>query len=68
MKQISGKAFCKALEKHEWHLLRIKGSHHVYGKAGRDEKISVPVHKNTALKIGLLLHFMKIAGIDEKEL
>ena len=68
MKQIIGKEFCKALEKHGWQLLRIKGSHHVYGKTGRDERISVPVHKNKPLKIGLLRHFMKITGIDEKGL
>jgi len=68
MKQISGKDFCKALERHGWQLLRIKGSHFVYGKDGRDERISVPVHKNQPLKIGLLKHFMKIAEIKEYEL
>jgi predicted RNA binding protein YcfA (HicA-like mRNA interferase family) len=31
-------------------------------------RISVPVHGNQALKIGLLKHFMAIAGIDEAEL
>lgn len=65
MKQISGKEFCKALEKQGWKLLRIKGSHFVYGKTGRDERISVPVHKNKPLKIGLLKHFMKMAEIIE---
>ncbi|MEZ5581170.1 MAG: hypothetical protein R3F40_18240 [Candidatus Competibacteraceae bacterium] len=29
------------------------------------DRISVPVHGNQALKIGLLKHFMAIAGIDE---
>ncbi|MBW8049332.1 MAG: type II toxin-antitoxin system HicA family toxin [Cytophagales bacterium] len=68
MKQISGKEFCKALEKQGWQLLRIKGSHHVFGKTGREDRISVPVHKNKPLKIGLLRHFMKVAGFVEKEL
>jgi len=68
MKQVSGKEFCKALEKQGWQLLRIKGSHHVFGKTSRDERISVPIHKNMPLKIGLLRHFMKVAGFVEKEL
>lgn len=68
MKQISGKEFCKALEKHGWKLLRVKGSYHVFCKTGRDERISVPVHKNKPLKVGLLRHFMKVAGFIDKEL
>jgi predicted RNA binding protein YcfA (HicA-like mRNA interferase family) len=35
MKQISGKELAKALERHGWLLLRVKGSHHVYGKNRR---------------------------------
>ena len=31
-------------------------------------RISVPVHGNKPLKIGLQKHLMKIAGIDEIEL
>lgn len=68
MKQITGKEFCKIIEKQGWQLLRIKGSHFVYGKSGKDERISVPVHKNTPLKIGLLKHFMKLAVLQENQL
>lgn len=68
MKSISGKEFAKLLEKKSWELKRIKGSHYVYIKSGNPARISVPVHKNTPLKIGLLKHLMKIAGIEEKEL
>ena len=32
------------------------------------ERISVPVHGNKPLKLGLLKHFMKVAGIGPKEL
>jgi len=51
-----------------WQLGRIKGSHHVYTKPGNPARISVPIHGNKALKIGLLKHFMKISGIAESEL
>ncbi|MGQ0761543.1 MAG: type II toxin-antitoxin system HicA family toxin [Acidobacteriota bacterium] len=32
MKAISGKDFARLLERHGWSLLRINGSHHIYGK------------------------------------
>jgi len=68
MKSVSGKEFAKLLEKKGWELKRIKGSHHVYMKSGNPARISVPIHKNTPLKTGLLKHLMKIAGIEEKKL
>ena len=68
MKSISGKEFAKLLEKKGWELKRIKGGHHVYMRIGNPARISVPIHKNTPLKIGLLKHLMKIADIEEKEL
>lgn len=68
MKQISGKRFCRILEDHGWERQRIKGSHHVYGRIGEENKISVPVHGNKPLKIGLLNYFMKVAGLRETDL
>jgi predicted RNA binding protein YcfA (HicA-like mRNA interferase family) len=37
-------------------------------KEGCRERISVPVHGNQPLKMGLLKSLMKIADIDETEL
>ena len=37
----------------------------VYMKAGKKERISVPVHGNKDLKLGLLKAVMKIAEIEE---
>ncbi|WFN34580.1 type II toxin-antitoxin system HicA family toxin [Methanogenium sp. S4BF] len=68
MKPVSGKKFCKILESDGWELKRITGSHHIYAKSGDTARITVPVHGNTPLKIGLQKHLMKIAGIDESEL
>jgi len=68
LKQISGKRFASLLEMKGWELKRIKGSHHVYTKPGNVERISVPLHGNQPLKLGLLKHFMKIAKIEESEL
>ncbi|MDG4554507.1 MAG: type II toxin-antitoxin system HicA family toxin [Candidatus Competibacter sp.] len=68
MKAVSGKEFCKILEGKGWELKRISGSHHIYAKAGETVRISVPVHGNTPLKLGLQRHLMKIAGIADDEL
>lgn len=68
MKQISGKEFAQILEKKGWQLKGIRGSHHVYIKTGRIERISLPIHANKPLKIGLLKHLMNIAEIQESEL
>jgi predicted RNA binding protein YcfA (HicA-like mRNA interferase family) len=43
VKALSGKAFCRLLERHGWQQLRIQGSHHVYGKTGQRARISVLV-------------------------
>lgn len=68
MKTVTGKAFAKLLDRHGWTLLRINGSHHIYGKTGSKTRISLPIHGNTALKVGLLMHLLKIAGIPEDTL
>lgn len=68
MKSISGKEFCKLLENRGWKLVRINGSHHIYTKELTIFRISVPVHKNKDLKIGLLKSLMKTAEISDAEL
>ena len=68
MKSVSGKEFAKLLERHGWTLLRVQGSHHIYGKTGSDIRLSVPIHGNQTLKTGLLRHMMKMAGISESDL
>jgi len=67
MKQISGKDLCRALDRHGWQLLRVTGSHHIYGRAGSVVRLSVPVHANKPLKIGLLRFLLKSAGLSGAE-
>ncbi|HPQ42056.1 MAG TPA: type II toxin-antitoxin system HicA family toxin [bacterium] len=68
MKVISGKKFCRILEEKGWELKRIHGSHHIFMRPGSSARISVPVHGNKTLKIGLQKHLMKVSGITEDEL
>jgi predicted RNA binding protein YcfA (HicA-like mRNA interferase family) len=63
VKSLSGRQFAKLLERDDWRLLRVNGSHHIYGKAGSDVRLSVPVHGNAPLKRGLLRHLAALAGI-----
>ena len=68
MKSVSGKELVRLLERRGWLLLRINGSHHIYGKTGINIRLSVPVHGNHPLKTGLLKHLLKLAEIAENEL
>ena len=68
MKQVSGKRLAKLAESKGWTLSRIKGSHHVYTKEGRIERVVIPIHGNKPLKIGLLRAQMKIIPLLEDDL
>jgi len=65
MKSLSGREFARLIERNGWSLLRVAGSHHIYGKPGSVVRLSVPIHGNRPLKAGLLRHLMKMAGIPE---
>jgi predicted RNA binding protein YcfA (HicA-like mRNA interferase family) len=67
MKSVSGREFARLVERRGWQLLRVNGSHHIYGKAGSVVRLSIPIHGNKALKTGLLRHLLKMAEIDESE-
>jgi predicted RNA binding protein YcfA (HicA-like mRNA interferase family) len=60
---MSGKELAKLLEANGWNLLQIQGSHHIYGQAGNPARISVPIHRNQDMKIGLLRNLLKTAGL-----
>ena len=68
MRAIAGREFARMIERRGWQLLRVNGSHHIYGKAGSVVRLSVPIHGNRPLKTGLLRHLAKLAEIPEEEL
>jgi predicted RNA binding protein YcfA (HicA-like mRNA interferase family) len=49
MKSISGRELARLVERHGWRLLRVNGSHHIYGKPGSVVRLSIPIHGNKAL-------------------
>lgn len=68
MKSLSGRDLARLLELRGWRPLRISGSHHIYGMPGSAVRLSVPIHGNPPLKIGLLRHLAKLAEIPDDEL
>jgi predicted RNA binding protein YcfA (HicA-like mRNA interferase family) len=46
----------------------VNGSHHVYGKTGNVVRLSIPIHANRPLKLGLLRHPAKLAEIPDDEM
>ena len=67
MRAPSGREFARIAERHGWVLLRVNGSHHIYGKTGVARRLTIPIHGNQALKIGLLRSLVKLAEIPESE-
>jgi len=68
MRSVSGRELARAIELKGWVLLRVNGSHHIYGKEGSIVRLSVPIHEDHPLKTGLLRHLMKMAEISEEDL
>ena len=58
----------KLAEMKGWILIRIHGSHHVYAKTGRMERVVIPVHGNGSLKMGLQRALMKLIPVEANEL
>jgi predicted RNA binding protein YcfA (HicA-like mRNA interferase family) len=56
------------IERRGWTLLRVNGSHHIYGKNGSVVRLSIPIHGNKPLKAGLLRHLAKLADISIDDL
>jgi predicted RNA binding protein YcfA (HicA-like mRNA interferase family) len=67
MKSVSGREFARIIERRGWILLRISGSHHIYGKSGSIVRLSVPIHGNKPLKTGLLRHLAKLAELSDED-
>ena len=67
MKTLTGRAFARLVETRGWTLLRITGSHHIYGKPGEVARLSLPIHGNAPLKAGLQRHLTKLAGLTDAD-
>jgi predicted RNA binding protein YcfA (HicA-like mRNA interferase family) len=67
MKQLSGKAFAKVIERHGWKLLPVhRQSSHLW-EPDSTVRLSIPLHGNQPLKRGLAAHLRKMAGLSEAD-
>jgi predicted RNA binding protein YcfA (HicA-like mRNA interferase family) len=67
MKSVSGRDFARIIERRGWTLLRVSGSHHIYGKVGSIVRLSIPIHGSKPLKTGLLHHLIKLAELSDED-
>ena len=44
MRPVSGPIFAKLVERRGWQLLRVNGSHHIYGREGSILRLTIPIH------------------------
>jgi predicted RNA binding protein YcfA (HicA-like mRNA interferase family) len=68
VKQVNAKTLARAITRKGWKQVRVRGSHHIFTKQGRSERIVIPMHGASPLKTGLLRTLMKIADIQEDDL
>lgn len=68
MKAVSGKRLAQLAVDNGWKLARVQGSHHIFKKEGRDERLVIPIHGNQTLKGGLQRSLMKLIPISEDDL
>lgn len=57
----------RVLQRNGWVLMRVSGSHHIYGKPGSVVRLSVPIHGKRTLKAGLARHLLRMAGLREED-
>lgn len=67
MKAVSGKELARILEQRGWRLLRVRGSHHVFGRPGRQRPLVIPIHSNRSLSLGMIRDLMKETGLTEED-
>ena len=67
MKSVSGREFARTVERRGWTLLGLAQSPHLREER-EHRQLSVPIHGSKPLKIGLLRHLMKLAGLSEDDL
>ncbi len=67
MKALRGKEVVRLLERYGWGVARVHGSHYIMKKEGEPRVITVPVHGNRTLKLGMQKAIIKMAGIPEAD-
>lgn len=60
---LSGKELAKLAIEAGWEELRVRGSHHHFKKDGIPYLVTIPIHGNKDLKLGLEKKILKDLGL-----
>ncbi|EHJ51659.1 type II toxin-antitoxin system HicA family toxin [Streptococcus macacae] len=60
---LTGKELAKLAEKNGWKEVRVKGSHHHFKKDRVPYIVTIPIHGNQSVKIGLEKKILKDLGL-----
>ncbi|KAF5419454.1 MAG: putative RNA binding protein YcfA, dsRBD-like fold, HicA-like mRNA interferase family [Candidatus Methanocomedens sp.] len=63
----SGDRHVSAFKAAGWQVNHIEGSHYILIKNDSEIHLSIPVHKNTTLGVGLLKKLINKAGLTNEE-
>lgn len=67
LKLFSGKELIKLLNKHNFEIIRVKGSHH-FMKHSDGRTTVIPVHKNETISKGLLSKILRDTELKIEDL
>ncbi len=68
LKRVAGRQLVRVLERLDWRIDRIKGSHHIMRHPNFPRvTISVPLHGRRTLPVGTLLSILKDANISVEQ-
>ena len=64
---VTGKELVRALQKVEWEVFHVRGSHYQLEHSETKRKITVPVHAGKEIKRGLLRSILRDLGISVEQ-
>lgn len=65
--RISGKEAMRVFERHGFSLVRTTGSHYILKKPGHRYLLTVPIHGNKSLSVGIMDHLIETAGLTVEQ-
>ena len=63
---LTGKELARLAVKNGWEEVRMRGSHHHFKKNGVPYLVTIPIHGNQSLKVGLEKKILKDLGLLEQ--
>src|SRR3972149_2912108 len=61
--RVTGREAIAAFERVGFSVVRVRGAHHIMKKAGHQHRLSIPVHGNKTIGVGLLGAQTEAAGL-----